>query len=61
MAYLIGYLSTPFIMSFLIVYFGIAKRYEKKHGKKYSKGKCILYTILIGLALLIIILSGKIG
>lgn len=58
MGYIIGYLSTAFIISFLIVYFGICKRYEKKTGEKYSKGKLVLYTILIGLGLLALIIYG---
>lgn len=49
MGYAIGYLFTPFVISFLIVHFGICRRYEREHGEKYSVGKRVLFTILIGL------------
>ncbi len=61
MGYIIGYLLVPFGIAFLIVYFGISKRYEKKHGMKYSIGKSILYTILIGLGLLLLSIFGRMG
>lgn len=52
MSYMIGFLAFPFLVSFLIVHFAIAKPYEKRNGKKYNVGLKILWIALIMLGLL---------
>lgn len=52
MAYFIGYISVPILISFLIVHFAIAKPHEKRNGKKYNIGLKILFVLLIAMGML---------
>lgn len=60
MAFLIGYLGTPFLISFLIVHSGMKKQYEEKNGVPMSAGQVVGRTIGIGFVLLCITLLGGI-
>ncbi|MDE6627056.1 MAG: hypothetical protein K2K56_11890 [Lachnospiraceae bacterium] len=58
MAFLIGYIGTPFLIAFLIVRFGLKEGYEKKHGAPMSTGQMVGRTIGIGILILCICLFG---
>lgn len=60
MAFLIGYVGTPFLIGFLIVHFGMKKKYEEKNGVSMSGGQVVGRTIGIGFILLCLTLLGGI-
>lgn len=60
MAFLIGYLGTPFLLGFLVVHFGMKKQYEKKKGVPMSAAQVVGRTIGIGFAFVCLIILGLI-
>ena len=60
MAFLIGYIGTPFLIAFLIVRFGLKEGYEKKHGTPMSTGQVVGRTIGIGILILCISFLGQV-
>ena len=60
MAFLIGYIGTPFLIAFLIVQFGLKEGYEKKHGVPMRTGQVVGRTIGIGILILCISLLGQV-
>lgn len=55
---MVGYIVGMFLIGYLIVRFGIAKKYYKKHNQKMGPVRFIIWTIVMGLICLCFALLG---